>query len=217
MAVHEAEFDPHSNYLAAVSTPGEIWIWDLANAKCVGAAMQHDEFVYRVRWDPSGRQLATACADNYARIFDWNSGMMVCQSMPQRNDVYDACFSQDGRWLYTIGENGLIVMWSTRDGGFVDQYPVAPSTGQALFWQRAGQLDGDPSGRYLLTSGWRRAVERLDIGRNDVDLYTDVIRMIRASELTSSLRIEHGGAVPITTSEWIKLWREHVASGSRRP
>ncbi len=205
----DAEFAPDSQVLALVDGQGDVLVWDLKSAKWIGKPLRHDEHVFRVHFDPSGARLSTACADNYARIFDWRTGELACQAMPQRNDVYDAVFSPDGRVLYTVGDNGLIVMWSTHDGGFVDQFPVSGSTGRASFIERAAQLEIGLEGRYLLVSGWRRNVDCVDIGCIEPELNVDLDDLIFSCELAACQRIEHGGVVPLSTRQWLSQWQAH--------
>ncbi len=205
-----AEFSPDSTRVVAVWDTAEVSVWDLADACEAGPRIGQNEQVFRAHFSPDGELISTAGADNFARIYRWRTGQLACQTITYRADVFDAVFSPDGRWLLTVGPTALMGIWSTRDGGFVDQIPITPTPSAEESSEHGAQLLISSSGQNMLVAGRRPAIEWIGVGELKATAVDDLAAMKTACELAASARIEHGGASPLLLQEWLELWREHV-------
>jgi WD40 repeat protein len=172
--------------------------------------LRHDELVYQAHFSPDGQRIATACADNFARIFDFRTGELACKTVTHWVDVFDAAFSYDGRWLYTLGDNSLLGIWSAHDGGFVDQLGVSADRSEGPALQRSAQIFAPYPGTTVAVAGRRKQIDLIQLGDFDPgeSVTPSILRMI--AELAASARIERGGDSPLSTDEWIQLWNEYV-------
>ena len=92
---------------------------------------EHAKEVYTLQWSPCGPGsdnpsapllLATASFDSDVRLWDAEAGRCV-QRLAKHNDaVYSVAFSPDGALLASGDTNGLVYVWSARDGRLVRRY-----------------------------------------------------------------------------------------------
>lgn len=77
--------------------------------------MEHDEYVYMIRFSPDGTKLATAAGDNVARIWNWTT-QSILHSLEHEAAVYAAEFSPDGKQLATGSGDGMVALWDVATG-----------------------------------------------------------------------------------------------------
>src|SRR5690242_11935890 len=76
----------------------------------------HTELVYRVRFSPDGRRLATASQDNTAGFWDATTGEKLLSFTGHDTAVRHLAFSPDGRRLATAGLEGRLKVWEAATG-----------------------------------------------------------------------------------------------------
>lgn len=81
-----------------------------------GSALHHPSFVLGVAFSPSGRQVVSACADGFARVWDTQSRKEVCPPLTHPATVRRACFSPDEQSVATACEDGRVRIWDWRRG-----------------------------------------------------------------------------------------------------
>lgn len=213
--ISHVEFAAGADRLLAVCGSRTVFAWELDSQRPSGPALRHEELVYQAHFSPDGQRIATACADNYARIFDVQSGELACQTVTHWVDVFDAAFSLDGRWLFTLGDNSLLGIWSARDGGFVDQLGVSADGTEGPAPLRAARIFVPHPGTMVAVAGRRRQIDFIQLGQFDSEpnLSSSQLRMI--AELSANATIDRGGPRPLTTTEWIALWNDYAQASSK--
>ncbi len=76
---------------------------------------QHDAEVHKVVLSADAKLLATASADNNARLWNVESGELIAK-MPHEDDVIEVVFSADSSRLATASDDKTARVWSTDDG-----------------------------------------------------------------------------------------------------
>ena len=77
----------------------------------------HEEWVRDVRFDATGKYLATASGDNTFRVWELASGREVAR-MVQDDDIVEARFSPDGRYIVNKSIGAAISLWPLARFGF---------------------------------------------------------------------------------------------------
>jgi WD40 repeat protein len=121
-------FRPGKNELATSSTASsDVLIWDLA-ACSVRERLPHPLWVRGIDWDPTGNQLATACADGSVGIWDMaESGLAVKRRQiiaTHERDAIQVSYSFDGSVLASGGYDYIVQFSEAKS-----QRPVLRATG----------------------------------------------------------------------------------------
>jgi WD40 repeat protein len=72
--------------------------------------------VKSVSYSPDGNRLLTAGIDEFARVWDTNTGEELLTLGGHRGRVFWSAYSPDGRWLITADYAGVIRLWDPIDG-----------------------------------------------------------------------------------------------------
>ncbi|MGO8789489.1 MAG: hypothetical protein ACLQVL_19165 [Terriglobia bacterium] len=78
--------------------------------------MEHRDHVLSVAWSPDGKRLATASADNTAKIWDADSGKELLTLGGHRDIVWSVAWSPDGTRLLTGSEDRTAKVWDVASG-----------------------------------------------------------------------------------------------------
>jgi hypothetical protein len=79
-------------------------------------SLKHDGAVNYAEFSPDGKWLATASADQTARVWDVRTGQPVTPPLQHKGGVFCARFSADGRRLVTGSLDKCARIWDARDG-----------------------------------------------------------------------------------------------------
>nr|WP_243716299.1 hypothetical protein [Actinomadura darangshiensis] len=107
--VNGVAFAPDGRSLAAASSDGQVWVWDLPG-RTLRTTLPHPGPVTAVAFLRSGA-LATAAADGTARIWDLPGPVIE----GPEGGIFAAGLSGDGRVLALAGQSGTARLWSVAD------------------------------------------------------------------------------------------------------
>jgi WD40 repeat protein len=108
------------------------------------ASLSHDQEVIDVAFSPNGKYLATASADNTARLWEAPGGDPASPPMKHEGSVYNLAFSRDGKYLATASEDGTARLWKVPSGD-----PASPPLEHE---DVVYSLGFSPNGKYLATA-----------------------------------------------------------------
>jgi WD40 repeat protein len=128
-------------------------VWDAATGRAIAPPMQHAEAVNDVAFAPDGRTVATAGADQSARVWDAATGAPVTGPLKHDGRVVQVRFSPDGSLLAAADEGGYVHLWDPRTGARVARLNYGTATQQVAF---------SPDGSRLLAAGFSNFVKLFD-------------------------------------------------------
>src|SRR5262249_15350843 len=88
-----------------------VRFWDLAGMTQTHALKGHNDHVYSVAFNASGRRLASASADRTVRIWDTASGHETLVLDGRSDHVRRAFFHPGGRLLVSAGLDQVARLW----------------------------------------------------------------------------------------------------------
>jgi WD40 repeat protein/tetratricopeptide (TPR) repeat protein len=98
-------------------------LWNIAAARPIGEAMEHEDSIQHAAFSPDGNLLVTASADNYARVWNAHTGKPIRQ-FRHKSTVLTAAFSPDSRCVISADNEGTIDIWNARSGESVLPKPI---------------------------------------------------------------------------------------------
>ncbi len=105
----------------------------------------HTGDVWGVAISPDGKYLATASADQTARLWDLASGETIRVFAGHSREVWDIAFSPDGKSLLTGGVDGTARLWDIVSGETLQIFSGHTAT--------VDDVDFSPNGKYIVTAG----------------------------------------------------------------
>lgn len=137
-----ARFSPDGLHLAAAGLDRLIHIWELAGEK-KHTLPGHVTWVSALVFHPKGGQLYTADFQGNLRAWDYtkpDSQPLFTIPGADRQITRALAISTDGSQLLSGGDDGVLRVWSTKDGKPVKEFGKALTT---PVWQRAAKA-GEP-------------------------------------------------------------------------
>jgi WD domain, G-beta repeat len=120
-------------------------LWDTNSGKPIGKPLSHPAAVSGASFDPSGKLVVTASADNKARIWDARTGEPSGKVLAHLARIYAATFDPTGTRILTASADKTVRIWDARTGD-----PVGPPL------RHEGPVIAasfDPAGRVVTASG----------------------------------------------------------------
>ena len=125
----------------------------------------------------------------------------MAPAMEHEGEVFHACFTNDERWVLTVGTDATIQAWDWQTANRVALPRVIPN-GQHIHVLQ--------NGTQAIVTGRTRILYSLDLS----DLFESGLHKLDArglrlwGELLSGRRVHESGSVNLTSSEWLDRWRE---------
>jgi WD40 repeat protein len=196
---------PDGALVAAAGNDGAVHLWDAADGRRV-ATLQHGdadavEFHARrlpqARFDPSGRLLASVCADHSVMLWDVAS-QQGRRLAGHEGTVRCAAFNPDGRLLATGGDDRRVLLW--------DAVAAAPRGAIGQHSSSIFALSFSPDGRVLAAGGADGSATLWDVatGRQLLAL-DDCAAMIMALDFSR----DGSKLAAASSTEGVVIWNLH--------
>lgn len=159
--VNTADISPDQRFLVSGSEDHTIRVWDFKTAQPV-TVLEQPGFVYAVRFDPSGKHLASggsgkidgpsqplrtllqmfgARSRHYLKLWSVPDWKLVRSFIGHEDSIGDIEFSRDGQTMASSSLDGTVRLWDLRTGKMMR---VLNGPGGYL-----SSVDYAPNGRYL--------------------------------------------------------------------
>ncbi|MDJ0523577.1 MAG: protein kinase, partial [Planctomycetota bacterium] len=119
VAVH-----PRSGQLVTGDEAGVIRVHDAGSLEVLRELRGHDDAVYGVAFDATGRRLASVSSDQTLRLWDYAEGRVIRTARAQTQRIgdfgmLDVAFSRDGTRIATSARDSTVRLWDTATGRLV--------------------------------------------------------------------------------------------------
>ncbi|EON65052.1 hypothetical protein W97_04287 [Coniosporium apollinis CBS 100218] len=131
--------------LASGGEDGKIRIWDLHKRKSAAILDSHVSVVRSLDFLPQENALVSGSRDKTVMVWDSRT-WKIRSTIPVLEGVESTGFVQDGRFIYTGGENGRVRIWSTATGREVTREQEAGAETEGI-----SDIIHQPGLKYLLS------------------------------------------------------------------
>ena len=105
---------------------------------------QHTEIVFAVAWSPNGKEIATASADHTVKVWDEQSGTLICTYFGHSSEVYTLAWSPNGQEIASGGNDSTVQVWAFSNTSGCASSPAVTYTGHTgavatLAWSPSGK------------------------------------------------------------------------------
>lgn len=194
----------------AVNGLNAAQVWSLETGAALSRPLPHsgDHYgLFCLCFSPDGKGLLTGSKDGQARYWDWQGGRLAAPAMPHANEIWSIDITPDGRHA-VVALRGIpqeVHVWELNTG-----QPLAPPI-------RLSNAPGD--GQYshsvvLSRDGGKiyscdhQGLRILDLASLLAPNDRSIEELTSVAELAAARKIEHGSLSPLTTSQWVQLWKQ---------
>ncbi len=114
-SVYGVTFRPDGKLLATTAADRTVKVWQTETAKLLYTLGESTDWLYTVAWSPDGKRLAAAGVDKSIRVWkvDEDNGEVVQSVFAHQDPVVKLVYSEDGKTLYSIGQDGTAKAWDS--------------------------------------------------------------------------------------------------------
>ncbi|KIW66727.1 hypothetical protein PV04_06030 [Phialophora macrospora] len=132
--------------MVTASLDGTIIFWDFSSGKIIERKSFDDAMPTAIRYNPVSGLLAISCDDLCIRVIDIETRKVVRELWGCLGQIYDYCFSHDGRWIVAGSMDSVVRVFDLATGHLIDAFKTAAtctnmtfsSTGEFLATTHAG-------------------------------------------------------------------------------
>ncbi len=134
--------DALNQSMVSCSLDGSIRFWDFATGLQTHQLIAASYAPTALRYNASSGLLSLACDDLCIRVLDVETKKIVRELWGCRGQIYDHCFSHDGRWIVSCAKDSVIRVFDLATGHLIDAFKTATCT----------SLSFSSTGEYLATA-----------------------------------------------------------------
>ncbi len=134
--------DALNQSMVSCSLDGSIRFWDFATGLQTHQLIAASYAPTALRYNAPSGLLSLACDDLCIRVLDVETKKMVRELWGCRGQIYDHCFSHDGRWIVSCAKDSVMRVFDLATGHLIDAFKTATCT----------SLSFSSTGEYLATA-----------------------------------------------------------------
>ena len=138
--------DNMNQTVVSTSLDGDVIFWQFITG-LIQDRFKLDGAPVAVRYNPVSGLMSVACDDLCIRVIDIETKRIVRELWGCVGQIYDHCFSHDGRWIVTCSMDSVIRVFDLATGHLIDAFRTGTctnvafsSTGEFLATAHAGNL-----------------------------------------------------------------------------
>lgn len=118
--------------MVSTSLDGSVIFWDFSTGKILDRQKIGDAVATAIRYNPVSGLLALSCDDLCIRVVDIETRKTVRELWGCVGQIYDFCFSQDGRWIVACSMDSVVRVFDLATGHLIDAFRTATCTNVAF-------------------------------------------------------------------------------------
>ncbi|OAL38333.1 hypothetical protein AYO20_02392 [Fonsecaea nubica] len=125
--------------MVTTSLDGTIIFWDFSSGKIMERRTLDSAVPTAIRYNPVSGLLALSCDDLCIRIVDIETYRVVRELWGCIGQIYDYCFSHDGRWITACSMDSVIRVFDIATGHLIDAFKT-DATCTNMAFSRTGEF-----------------------------------------------------------------------------
>ncbi|KKY27069.1 putative snorna binding protein [Phaeomoniella chlamydospora] len=148
-AAHDRELtgvavDNLNEHVISCGLDGAVKIWDFKTGKLIGhIKMPYSASITALKYNSIAGLVSVSCDDFCVRLVDVETRRIVRELWGAGGQIYDHCFSSDGRWIVACSMDSIVRIWDLSTGSLIDAFRTATTCTSLAF---------SSSGEYLATA-----------------------------------------------------------------
>ena len=177
----------------STSLDGSIIFWDFLTGRQVHK-IQLDAAPTNMHYNPTSGLVSLACDDLCIRILDIETRKLVRELWGCVGQIYDHCFSHDGRWIVACSMDSVIRIFDLATGHLIDAFRTATCTSVAF--SSTGEFLATTHSGSIGINIWNNKSLSMHVPIRQIDEETDIINLTgnAAFNASSQLAIEDDAA-----------------------
>lgn len=178
--------DNMNQNVVTTSLDGQVIFWDFISGQNRGRIVLSAPAV-SVRYNSVSGLMSLACDDLCVRVLDVETKKIVRELYGCVGQIYDHCFSHDGRWVITTSMDSIIRVFDLASGHLIDAFKTNTctnlafsSTGEFLATGHAGQTG---------VNIWNNKSLFIHISSRPINESTDIVDLSDAAEFQSASQL----------------------------
>jgi len=173
--------------MVSSSLDGSIIFWKFSSGRILHRMSYEETAATGIRYNPVSGLLALACDDLCIRVVDIETRKTVRELWGCAGQIYDYCFSHDGRWIVACSMDSVVRVYDLATGHLIDAFKTTTctnvafsSTGEFLATSHAGSLG---------VSIWHNKALFTHVPTQQIDEIRDVIDLSDMSAVQSASQV----------------------------
>ena len=134
--------DPLNRTVISASLDGTVKFWDFMTGKVTDTLYVESAAPTALRFNATSGLVSLSCDDLCIRVIDIETKKTVRELWGCIGQIYDHCFSHDGRWIVACAMDSIIRIFDLATGHLIDAFKTATCTNLAM----------SSTGEYLATA-----------------------------------------------------------------
>jgi len=171
----------------STSLDGEVIFWQFTTG-LIQDRFRLDGAPVAVRYNPVSGLMSVACDDLCIRVIDIETRRIVRELWGCVGQIYDHCFSHDGRWVVTCSMDSVIRVFDLATGHLIDAFKTHTctnaafsSTGEFLATAHAGDIG---------INIWNNKSLFMHVSSRQINEDSDIIDLTDATEFQAASQLE---------------------------
>lgn len=190
--------DNMNQTMVSTSLDGQIIFWEFVTG-FVQDRLRLDGAPIAVRYNTVSGLMSIACDDLCIRVVDIETRRIVRELWGSIGQIYDHCFSHDGRWILTCSMDSIVRVFDLSTGHLIDAFKTNTctniafsSTGEFLATAHAGEIG---------INIWNNKSLFMHIASRQIDEKRDLIDLTEVAEFQASSQLAMMDEQPQNDSE----------------
>ena len=162
------------------SLDGTVIFWDFLTGRLINRIQLDAAAPTAMKYNPTSGLVSLACDDFCIRVLDIETKRIVRELWGCVGQIYDHCFSHDGRWIVACSMDSVVRIYDLATGHLIDAFRTATctnvafsSTGEFLATTHSGSIGINIWNNKALSM--HVPIRQIDEDRGIIDLTNDAL------------------------------------------